>query len=206
MGEIDSRLEELIREVEGGRGAVPPSPRQPHSAGGSAAARSAARPSAGAALGPGRPPGGKGARWLPAFLVLLLCNLLSGGLGFWMGLQQARQMDTASPSTPTQQLQRQGWQNDGTGVLYRWCSLDCHAPRLFGGGLIREFQVRCLERPCGNLTMEFEVLNARGQAIDRLKLQETDLHWGEERRFYVESQNPEAKAFRLIAFVARARV
>ena len=75
--------------------------------------------------------------------------------------------------------------------------------------MIREFQVRCLERPCGDLFMQFELLNARGESLETLKLHENDAHQGndahhgEERRFDVDSENPQAAAFRLIEFVAR---
>ena len=205
MGEIDSRLEELVREVEGARGSTSPAPRQ-----GSAAAAGAPPSREGSpdrfTSRPGRPAGSGGARWLPAFLVLLLCNLLSGGLGYWMGLRQALQAGTPSPVTPAEQLLRQGWKHDGSGVFYRWCSQDCHAPRLYGGGLIREFQVRCLERPCGDLSMQFQVLNARGETLETLKPEYKDVRQGEERRIYVESENPQAASFQLIAFVARARM
>jgi hypothetical protein len=207
MGEIDSRLEELVREVEGARGSTSPPPRQ----GSSPAAAAGASPSREGSPDrftsrPGRPAGSGGARWLPAFLVLLLCNLLSGGLGYWMGLRQALQAGTPSPVTPAEQLLRQGWKHDGSGVFYRGCSQDCHAPRLYGGGLIREFQVRCLERPCGDLSMQFQVLNARGEPLETLKPEYKDVRQGEERRIYVESENPQAASFQLIAFVARARV
>ena len=92
----------------------------------------------------------------------------------------------------------------------RCCTRDCHAPRLYCGGVIREFQVRCLERPCGDLFMQFELLNARGESLETLKLHENDAHQGndahhgEERRFDVDSENPQAAAFRLIEFVARS--
>jgi hypothetical protein len=209
MGEIDSRLEELVREVEGARGSTSPPPRQVSAA--AAAATAGAPPSREGSPDrftsrPGRPAGSGGARWLPAFLVLLLCNLLSGGLGYWMGLRQALQAGTPSPVTPAEQLLRQGWKHDGSGVFYRWCSEDCHAPRLYGGGLIREFQVRCLERPCGDLSMQFQVLNARGETLETLKPEYKDVRQGEERRIYVESENPQAASFQLIAFVARARM
>ena len=78
MGEIDRRLEQLIREVEGAGRAASPPPRQP------SAANRAAPDSAPSSEGSpdrsrssaGRPTGSRGGRWLPAFLVLLLCNLL----------------------------------------------------------------------------------------------------------------------------------
>jgi hypothetical protein len=208
MGEIDSRLEELVREVEGAQGPTSPPPRQGSSADGAAAGAPPSREGLPhrSTSRQGRPAGSGGARWLPAFLVLLLCNLLSGGLGYWMGLRQPLRAGAPSLATPAEQLLREGWQHEGSGVFYRWCTRDCHAPRLYGGGLIREFQVRCLERPCGDLSMQFEVLNARGEPIDRLKLQDKDLHQGEDRRFYVESENPQAASFQLIQFVARARV
>ena len=87
-------------------------------------------------------------------------------------------------------------------VFYRCCILDCLAPRPFGGGLFREFQMRCLKRHCGELFMQFELLNPRGESLETLKLHENDVHQGEERRFDVDSENPQAAAFRLIEFVA----
>jgi hypothetical protein len=53
--------------------------------------------------------------------------------------------------------------------------------------------------------MQFKLLNARGESLETLKLHENDPHQGEERRFDVDSENPQAAAFRLIEFVARAR-
>jgi len=75
-------------------------------------------------------------------------------------------------------------------VFYRCCPRDCHALRLYGGGLIREFQVRCLERACGVLSMQFELLNVRGDSLETLKLHENDVHQGEDRRFDGRARTP----------------
>ena len=90
-------------------------------------------------------------------------------------------------------------------MVNRLCPRDCPAPRPYGGGLIREFQVRCFERACGVLSMEFELLNARGESLETLKLHENDPHPGEQRRFDVDSVYPQAAACRPIELVARAR-
>ena len=87
-------------------------------------------------------------------------------------------------------------------MVNRLCPRDCPAPRPYGGGLIREFQVRCFERACGVLSMEFELLNARGESLETLKLHENDPHQGEQRRFDVDSENPQAAACRPIELVA----
>ncbi|WP_398331437.1 hypothetical protein [Vulcanococcus sp.] len=104
-----------------------------------------------------------------------------------------------------QLLSAQGWRHDGTGVFYRWCQESCHAPQLYGGGVIKAFDVKCVDRPCGDITMRFDVLNAKGEVIDQLVFNEAGLQ-GETRRFLIESQKPEAASMELSEFSARAKV
>jgi hypothetical protein len=193
MGEIPERLQELIREVEAARG--------------DGEAGSKPRPRARPAGKPGGKPGpAASSLGTPAVLVLLTCGLLGGWLGYSIGSQRAWLAWSQRQPAERQRLLKEGWREDGSGVFYRWCRGDCHAPRLYGGGVIQEFQVSCLERPCGDLVMRFEVLNHRGEPIATIPLQEAEVHWGEERRFYVESPLPEAASIRLVEFMARARV
>lgn len=127
-------------------------------------------------------------------------------IGFWTGRYNAQLQRSLPPATNRQLLTSQGWQHDGSGVFYRWCrGASCHTPHLYGGGLIQLFEVNCLERPCGEIRMQFNVLNAKGEIIDELSLNETGIQ-GEIRRFLIESQNAEATALELRQFSARARV
>jgi hypothetical protein len=104
-----------------------------------------------------------------------------------------------------QLLSAQGWRHDGTGVFYRWCQESCHAPQLYGGGVIKAFDVKCVDRPCGDIRMRFDVLNAKGEVIDQLVFNEVGLQ-GETRRFLIESQKLEAASLELSEFSARAKV
>ncbi len=104
-----------------------------------------------------------------------------------------------------QLLSAQGWRHDGTGVFYRWCQESCHEPQLYGGGVIKAFDVKCVDRPCGDITMRFDVLNVKGELIDQLAFKEAGLQ-GETRRFLIESQKPEAASLELSEFSARAKV
>ena len=128
------------------------------------------------------------------------------GVGFWSGQQHALLRWQEGTPPRGQLMAAEGWRGDGTGVFYRWCRGEgCHAPRLYGGGVIQMFEVACVDRPCGDLEMRFNVLNAKGEVIDAIALREQALR-GETRRFLVESPRPEAVSLELSAFVARARV
>lgn len=143
---------------------------------------------------------------LPAvFLLWSLFGLLCLGSGFWIGSYNEKLRLSLQPPSETQLLTIQGWRKDGTGVFYRWCSDHCHAPRLYGGGVIQVFEVKCVDRPCGDLSMVFNVLNNNGQVIDSISLKDKGLQ-GETRRFLVESTLPAAVSLELSEFSARARV
>jgi hypothetical protein len=146
------------------------------------------------------------ARLLAMFLRWSFFGLLCLGVGFWVGRFNARMGDALNPP-PKNQLAsiHEGWRTDGTGVFYRWCRGACHAPRLYGGGVIQVFEVHCADRPCGDLLMRFNVLNASSQAIDQMLLREKGVQ-GELRRFLIETQNPDAASIELSDFVARARI
>lgn len=132
-------------------------------------------------------------------------GLLCLGIGFWVGLENARLRLSLRQPSDMQLLFAQGWRHDGTGVFYRWCQESCHAPQLYGGGVIKAFDVKCVDRPCGDITMRFDVLNAKGEVIDQLVFNEVGLQ-GETRRFLIESQKLEAASLELSEFSARAKV
>jgi hypothetical protein len=139
-------------------------------------------------------------------LVRFACfGLLCLGLGFWAGAEHARLRWSGRQPSEREVLVAQGWRQDGTGVFYRWCQESCHVPRLYGGGVIKAFDVKCVDRPCGDIQMAFNVLDAKGAVIDQLTLSERGLR-GETRRFLVESQRSEAASVELREFSARARV
>jgi hypothetical protein len=145
-----------------------------------------------------------------ASLLLLLIRwtvfgLLCLGLGFWVGAQNAELRWASRQPSEKQMLTAQGWRNDGSGVFYRWCQDACHAPRMYGGGVIKAFEVKCIDRPCGDISMQFNVLNSKGQVIDQIHLKENGLQ-GETRRFFVESGRLDASSFELAEFLARAKV
>lgn len=126
-------------------------------------------------------------------------------LGFWTGVQNAQLRWALQQPSEKQLLAAQGWRPEGTGVFYRWCMEQCHTPQIFGGGVLKAFEVKCVDRPCGDIQMRFDVLNAKGAVIDQIVLNERGLQ-GETRRFLVESQHPDAAALELAAFSARAKV
>ena len=135
-----------------------------------------------------------------------LFGLLCLGVGYWVGQYNAKIHDLLNqPSKSVAPFSHDGWRTDGTGVFYRWCRDSCHAPRLYGGGVIQVFEVHCSDRPCGDIVMGFNVLNAEGQTIDKILLKEKGTQ-GELRRFLVETQNSDAVSLELNQFEARARV
>lgn len=132
-------------------------------------------------------------------------GLLCLGIGFWAGSYNTRTSTNPQRRSETESLKAQGWRNDGTGVYYRWCKESCNAPRIYGGGAAQVFEVKCIDRPCGSITMRFNALDRKGEVIDQQLIRETGMQ-GETRRFLVESQNPSAASFELSEFAARARV
>ncbi|MCS5697862.1 hypothetical protein NZK32_02225 [Cyanobium sp. FGCU-52] len=137
---------------------------------------------------------------------LSLVGMMCMGLGFWVGQSTAKiAQSQGSLSRDHLVSAQQGWRAEGSGVFYRWCRGECHAPKLYGGGVSQVFEVRCADRPCGDLHMRFNVLNAQGQPIDQIVLKERGLQ-GELRRFIVESQDQAAVSIELSEFNARARI
>lgn len=180
MGTIPERLDQMAREME--RAAAPAPSRRPSSRGVSR------RPAV-------------------ALLVFSLLGLIGGGTaGFSVGRELALQAWSRRQPSESQQRLRQGWKHDGTGVFYRWCARECHAPRLVGGGISEVFEVACVERPCGTLSVRLEVMNARGEVIDRHQIAESGLLRGEVRRFLVESERSDASGFQMREFSARTRL
>ena len=141
---------------------------------------------------------------LSRFLRWSCFGLLSLGLGFWGGSENARLRWSLRQPSDVQLLSVQGWRHDGTGVFYRWCQESCHSPRIYGGGVIKAFDVKCVDRPCGDILMRFNVRNTKGEVIDQLAFKEAGLQ-GETRRFLIESQNPDAASLELSEFTARAK-
>ena len=141
------------------------------------------------------------------FFGFTLVGMICLGIGYWVGSSTTKILQSPNPQSRDQLISaQQGWRAEGSGVFYRWCRGDCHAPRLYGGGVSQVFEVKCVDRPCGDILMRFNVLNAKGQPIDEpIVLNEKGLQ-GEHRRFIIESQNPDAVSIELSDFKARARV
>ncbi|MFN9870956.1 MAG: hypothetical protein ACK55E_05895 [Cyanobacteriota bacterium] len=140
------------------------------------------------------------------FFQLSLVGMMCLGLGIWVGQSTARIGQSQSSLSRDQVIAaEQGWRAEGSGVFYRWCREECHAPRLYGGGVSQVFEVHCANRPCGEIIMRVNVLNRQSQPIDEIVLKENGLQ-GEFRRFIVESQNPDAVSIELSEFKAQARV
>lgn len=140
------------------------------------------------------------------FFQLSLVGMMCLGLGIWVGQSTARIGQSQSSLSRDQVIAaEQGWRAEGSGVFYRWCREECHAPRLYGGGVSQVFEVYCANRPCGEIIMRFNVLNSQSQPIGKIVLEENGLQ-GEFRRFIIESQDPEAVSIELSEFKALARV
>jgi hypothetical protein len=137
---------------------------------------------------------------------LSLFGMMCLGLGFWVGQSTAKIPQSQSSLSRDQVIAaEQGWRAEGSGVFYRWCREECHAPRLYGGGVSQVFEVHCADRPCGEILMRFNVLNAKGQLLHEIDFKESGLQ-GELRRFIVESQDQAAVSIELSQFNARARI
>ena len=163
----------------------------------------------------GKPPGGKprlsaaaspgfGGRWLLAFALLPL-----GFSAGWTaaGLRPPAQGAAATkPGKETRQdLLAAGWQESDQGVFTRRCQDNCRRPLLYGGGLVDVMEVNCLERPCGEIQVDFGVLDGRGQVIDQI-IELRSGRQGERLQLVIESQRSEARRFVLRSFSAKARI
>lgn len=139
--------------------------------------------------------------WLIASLALLAA-------GFYWGYQfRAAQRLSAEElkERERQQLATMGWQTSADGVLTRWCTDDCHPPRLFGGGMARIFEVYCKDRPCGAIRATFRVLDRDGKEVATTTASKDGLQ-GERLRLVVVSPEPQARRFELKEFTAQAMV
>jgi hypothetical protein len=171
-------------------------------------------PSSGA-VPQGKPPGGKsrrpasaspgfGSRWLLA-VALLALGFGAGWTG--AGLRPpAHGAVAAKPGQETRQdLLAAGWQESDQGVFTRRCQGNCRRPVLYGGGVVDVMEVHCLERPCGEIRVEFGVVDGRGQVIEQL-MEGRPGRQGERLQIVLESQRPEARSFVLQSFSAKARL
>jgi hypothetical protein len=98
-----------------------------------------------------------------------------------------------------------GCQESDQGVFTRRCQDNCRRPVLYGGGVADVMVVNCLERPCGDIRVAFDVVDGRGQVIDRIKKIRKGRQ-GERLQIVLESQNAEASRFVLQSFSAKARL
>jgi hypothetical protein len=76
---------------------------------------------------------------------------------------------------------------------------------LYGGGVADVMEVNCLERPCGDIRVAFDVVDGRDRVIDRIE-QISKGRQGERLQIVLESQNSEARRIVLQSFSAKARL
>jgi hypothetical protein len=183
-------VEDLIAELEGLE-SVAGGPPQGNSPGGEARHPAAASP-------------GFRARWLVAVAFLAL----GFGAG-WSAAVLRPPADGAAATQPgketRQHLLAAGWQESDQGVFSRRCQDNCRRPVLYGGGVAEVMEVNCLERPCGEIRVQFGVIDDRGQVIDQIKVRRPGRQ-GERLQLVLESQLPEARRFVQQSFSAKARI
>jgi len=145
------------------------------------------------------------AGWLLLGLVFLAVGFVAG----WRAAGLRPPLSGAVPAKPgretRQALLAAGWQEADQGVFTRRCQDNCRRPVLYGGGVADVMEVNCLERPCGKIRVAFDVLDGRGQVIDRLE-EISKGRQGERLQIVLESQNLEARRFVLQSFSAKARL
>ena len=163
----------------------------------------------------GKPPGrqtsltalaseGFGGRLLLA-VVLLVIGFVAGSSVTGLR-QQISGTVAAKPGRETRQtLLAAGWQEADQGVFTRRCQDNCRNPVLYGGGVADVMEVNCLERPCGEILVAFDVVDVRGQVIDRIE-EISKGRQGERLQIVLESQNPDARSLVLHTFSAKARL
>lgn len=142
-------------------------------------------------------------------LLLAVVLLAIGFVAGWSvaGLrQQLSSAGAAKPDRETRQtLLAAGWKEGDQGVFTRRCQDNCRKPVLYGGGVADVMEVNCLERPCGEIRVAFDVVDGRGQVIDRIE-ERSKGRQGERLQIVFESQNSEARSFVLQSFSAKARL
>ncbi len=191
MTRDERTVDDLIAELEG----PAPSPGGPPPG----------KPPGGQARPPASAPAGFGPR------LLLAVGLLA--LGFGAGWTAAGLRPTAAgaaaakPGKETRQdLLAAGWRETDQGVFTRRCQDNCRRPVLYGGGMADVMEVNCLERPCGDIRVAFDVVDGRGQVIEHITKDRTGGRQGERLQIVLESQNAEARRFVLQSFSAKARL
>jgi hypothetical protein len=97
-----------------------------------------------------------------------------------------------------------GWQESDLGVFSRRCQ-DNFPRSLLCGGVVDVMEVNCMERPYGEIRVEFGVLDKRGQQIDQI-IETRPGRQGARLQLVIESQRPEARRFVLHSFRAKARL
>jgi hypothetical protein len=158
---------------------------------------------------PALPPASKPSRF-PFFQRLLMVALVLLGFGAgWLaaGLRAslAEKPPAGGRGESRQDLLADGWVESDQGVFTRRCQGICRKPRLYGGGIIDVMEVACLERPCGDIQVKFDVVDGLGKVLDTVTLDRPGRQ-GERLQLVIESQKPEAKSFVLQSFTSRARV
>ena len=175
----------------------------------------------GKAPAPGEPPHGKppgrqtrlSAPASPGSGGLFLLGAVVLAIGFVAGWSAAGLRPSLSggavpvkPGGETRQaLLAAGWQEADQGVFTRRCQDNCRRPVLYGGGLADVMEVNCLERPCGEIRVAFDVLDGRGQLIGRIEKERTGRQ-GERLQIVLESENSQARRFVPQSFSAKARL
>ncbi len=148
----------------------------------------------------------------PGFRGRLLLAVVLLAIGFVAGWTAAGLRPPASAAAATkpgretrQDLLAAGWQEADQGVFTRRCQDYCRQPVIYGGGVADVIEVNCLERPCGDIRVSFDVVDGRGQVIDRIE-ESRKGRQGERLQIVLESQKSEARRFVLQAFSAKARL
>ena len=178
-------VEDLIAEIEpappGGR---PPSP---------------------PALPPASGPSGGFAVRLGLALLILSFGVAAGWVAAGVRTSSAAAPGAKRSVETRSDLLAAGWRELTPGVFSRWCGDWCRPPRLFGGGTTAAMEVHCLERPCGQISAVFDVVDGRGQVIGEIPRERMGLQ-GERLQLVLESERPESRRFVLRTFSARARL
>jgi hypothetical protein len=160
-------------------------------------------------VAPGKPPAKRPARFPVLQRLLMVCLVLLGFGAGWMaaGLRAslAEKQAGGGRGENRQDLLADGWVESDQGVFTRRCQGICRKPRLYGGGIIDVMEVACLERPCGDIQVKFDVVDGLGKVLDTVTLDRPGRQ-GERLQLVIESQKPEAKSFVLQSFTSRARV
>ena len=164
---------------------------------------------------PGKPPSGQPRLPAPAswgFGGLLLLSVVLLAFGFvagWTAAGLRLPMSGAAAGKQggetRQSLQAAGWQEADQGVFTRRCQDNCRKPVLYGGGVADVMEVNCLERPCGDIRVAFDVVDGQGEVINRIEEIRRGRQ-GERLQIVLESQNSEARSIVLQSFSAKARL